>query len=348
MSANPQSVAAIALCCRGLFRWSGRLPAGGQWRGDFCCWVRGLLPVAVVYLTRPLVNSALAAMRSGGADYRPALANAMLMAAALLATEAFRAVEGWVRTAQAERVRNRISRLVQEQSAAADLGFYENAEFFDRLHRAKSEGASVPLALLENLGGLAQNGITMLAMAGVLTMFGPWLPLVLLASTLPAFYVVLRFALKHHEWWVLRTPLERRADYYDYVLSSRQYAPELRLFGLKDYFRARFDALREKLTEERTALARRQSIAEFWAGAAALAMTGLSLLWMAARALHGQANAGDLALFYQAFQQGTGLARTLLTNFAQIYRNSLFLEALFEFLALEAGSDLAARGKASA
>jgi ATP-binding cassette subfamily B protein len=240
-----------------------------------------------------------------------------------------------VRTAQAERVRNRISRLVQEQSAAADLGFYENAEFFDRLHRAKSEGATVPLALLENLGGLAQNGITMVAMAGVLTMFGPWLPLVLLASTLPAFYVVLSYALKHHEWWVLRTPLERRADYYDYVLSSRQYAPELRLFGLKDYFRGRFDALREKLTDERTELAKRQSIAEFWAGAAALAMTGLSLLWMAARALRGQATAGDLALFYQAFQQGTGLARTLLANFAQIYRNSLFLEGLFEFLSLE-------------
>ena len=55
---------------------------------------------------------------------------------------------------------------------------------------------------------------------------------------------------------------------------------------------------------------------------------------MAARALRGQASAGDLALFYQAFQQGTGLARTLLANFAQIYRNSLFLEGLFEFLAM--------------
>jgi ATP-binding cassette subfamily B protein len=311
--------------------------AAGGWTIAWACLlaVRGLLPVAVVYLTRPLVDSGLVAMRSGGATYRPALVNALLMAAVLLATEAFRSLEGWVRTAQAELVRNRISQLVQEQSATADLGFYENADFFDHLHRARSEGATVPLALMENLGGLAQNGITMIAMAGVLTMFGPWLPLVLLASTLPAFYVVLHYAVKHHEWWVLRTPDERRAEYYDHVLSSREYAPELRLFGLKQIFRDRFDTVRAKLTDEKTQLAQKQSMAEFGAGAAALAMTGLSLLWMAARAIRGQASAGDLALFYQAFQQGTGLARVLLGNFAKIYRNSLYLEGLFEFLALQ-------------
>jgi ATP-binding cassette subfamily B protein len=295
---------------------------------------RGLLPVAVVYLTRPLVNSALAAMRSGGTDYRPALINAGLMAAVLLATEALRSVEGWVRTAQSELVRNRISRLVQEQSAAADLGFYENPEFFDHLHRAKAEAATVPLALMENLGGLAQNGITMVAMAGVLAMFGPWLPLALLASTLPAFYVVLRYASRQHQWWVRRTPDDRRSNYYDYVLSSREHAPELRLFGLAPYFRGRFDDVRAVLTGERIKLAREQGTAEFVAGTAALALSGLSLLWIGAKAIRGQASPGDLALFYQAFQQGSGLSRILLTNFAQIYRNSLYLEGLFEFLDL--------------
>jgi hypothetical protein len=44
---------------------------------------QGLIPVATVYLTRPLVDSVLAAMRShaGAANYRPALINAALMAA---------------------------------------------------------------------------------------------------------------------------------------------------------------------------------------------------------------------------------------------------------------------------
>jgi hypothetical protein len=40
---------------------------------------------------------------------------------------------------------------------------------------------------------------------------------------------------------------------------------------------------------------------------------------MAAKAVRGQASAGDIALFYQAFQQGAGPTRTLLGNIGQIY-----------------------------
>jgi ATP-binding cassette subfamily B protein len=297
---------------------------------------RGLLPVAIVYLTRSLVNEALGAMKAGGglAAYRPALMDAVLMAGLLLAMQALTSLDTWVRTAQAELIRNRISRLVQEQSAAADLGFYDNPEFFDRLHRARAESNTVPLALMENLGGLAQNGITMVAMAGVLTMFGLLLPLILFASALPAIYVVLKYAQRQHQWFLRRTPDERRSDYFQFILTGRESAAELRLFGLRDYFRGRFDDVRGTLANEKIALARETGMAEFWAGAVSLAMSGVGLLWIAARAAKGQASAGDLALFYQAFQQGSGLSRTLLANLAQIYRNSLYLEGLFEFLEL--------------
>jgi ATP-binding cassette subfamily B protein len=44
---------------------------------------------------------------------------------------------------------------------------------------------------------------------------------------------------------------------------------------------------------------------------------------------------GDLALFYQAFNRGQSLLRTLLGNIGQIYSNALFLGNLFEFLDLE-------------
>jgi ATP-binding cassette subfamily B protein len=50
------------------------------------------------------------------------------------------------------------------------------------------------------------------------------------------------------------------------------------------------------------------------------------------RALSGNITLGDLALFYQAFNRGQGLLRSLLSNAGQIYSNSLFLENLFSFL----------------
>ena len=56
------------------------------------------------------------------------------------------------------------------------------------------------MALVESLGSLLQNGLTLLAMGAVLIPFGAWIPLALLASTLPAFFVVLRHSLRQHRW----------------------------------------------------------------------------------------------------------------------------------------------------
>lgn len=47
------------------------------------------------------------------------------------------------------------------------------------------------------------------------------------------------------------------------------------------------------------------------------------------------ATLGDLVLFYQAFQNGLRLMRTLLENIGQLYSNMLFLGNVFEFLELK-------------
>src|SRR6266571_3114302 len=63
--------------------------------------VQGFVPVAIVYLTRPLVNGITAAAASGG-NWRPILWPAGLMAAALLLAELLRAATQWIRAAQSE------------------------------------------------------------------------------------------------------------------------------------------------------------------------------------------------------------------------------------------------------
>jgi ATP-binding cassette, subfamily B, bacterial len=64
-------------------------------------------------------------------------------------------------------------------------------------------------------------------------------------------------------------------------------------------------------------------------------VTGAALAWMGWRAATGAVTLGDLALFYQAFQQGLGLSRSLLDHAGQFYQNTLFLTNLFEFLAMK-------------
>lgn len=300
--------------------------------------VQGFLPVLTVQLTRVLVNSLVVVIQSNAANraaIQASLQLALLMFIIMLVSEALRAATSYVRAAQSELVQDAVSQLVQAQSAAVDISFYDSSEYFDRLHRARFDARDRPLALLENLGSVLQNTITLVAMALILIPFGLWLPFALILSSLPALLVVLRQRLRLHRWRLETTSTDRHTWYYFWLLTDRESAQEVRLFDLGGYLQGAFRQLRGELRQGRLQLARQQSLGELGASMIALLITGLALMWMFWQALQGYATLGDIAMFYQAFSNGQGLARALLDNVGAIYANTLFLGDLFEFLDLK-------------
>jgi len=151
---------------------------------------------------------------------------------------------------------------------------------------------------------------------------------------LPAFYVVVHYALAEYQWRQRTTTDDRRAWYYDWLMTTAEAAAEIRLFGLGKHFQSHYKSLRQRLRGERLHLTRRQGIAELAASLIALLIMGAALGWMVWKASQGLVTLGELALIYAAFNQGQGLMRTLLENAGQLYGNSLFLGNLFEFLSL--------------
>jgi ATP-binding cassette subfamily B protein len=300
---------------------------------------QGLLPVAIVYLTRALVDALAAVV---GQTAHPATAGPVLllvgtMALLLLLQEVLQSTIAWVRTAQAEFVQDYIHGLIHAQALALDLSFFDSPDSYDQLHRARVDALNRPVALLENLGSFAQNGITLAAMGTVLLTFGPWLTLLLLLGTAPALLFLLRHTVRFHRWRLRTTTTVRRTRYYDWLITQREAAPELRLFDLGGHFRQQFQELRQRLRQERVALARDEARSHLPAGLFGLGSLALGLVWMVHRAVQGAASLGDLALFYQAFSQGQRLMRSLLTQTGEVYRNVRFVENLFEFLALTPG-----------
>ena len=299
--------------------------------------IQGILPVAIVTLTKVLVDALVAAIDAGGAwdAVRGPLLLALLMAGLLLLTELLRAATRYVRTAQSELVSDHISELIHDRAVAADLAHYETPAYHDRLHRARVDSRHRAVALIENLGSLLQNCLTLIAMAAVLVRFGWWVPVALVLSTVPALFVVVRFSIKYHTWIVKTTPDVRRTWYYDWLMTHREAAPEIRLFHLGESFSGLFQSIRSRLRSERIDLARKEARAEMLAGGIALVVMGAALGWMVVRTLRGAGTLGDLAMFYQAFSQGQKLMRSLLETLGEAVSNTLFMENLFEFLSVE-------------
>jgi len=298
--------------------------------------LQGLLPVAAVHLTRLVVDGLVAIQRNAQTppSHSGPLWSAALLAGVLLASEALTALAQWIRAALGERVQDHVMLRIHRKSAEVDLAFYESADFYDRLHRARSDAMFRPLALLQSTGGLAQGAVTLVAMLAVLMPYGPLMPLALLAAAAPALVLVPGAVLRRYRWRVASTADERRAWYYDTMATSGHSAADVRLLDLGGHFADAYQSLRRALRRGSVGLARREAIAEAAAGAWSLAVMAAALAWMITRAFHGLVSLGDLTLLYQALTQGQRLTRTLLENFGQILGHCLFLSGLFEFLSL--------------
>lgn len=321
----PQAVALVWAAARfWMVAWGGLLL------------LQGLLPISLAYLSRELVNGLIADRGHAmtWAQLQPTIGRIGLIVGLTLFLEALQSLSTWIRTVQAELVRDYISTLIHQQAARIDFAFYDSSDYYDRLYRAQTEAQYRPLILLENSGGFLQNSMTLLGLLLLLLPFGPGLVIALLSGALPTLLVALYYSRRQHQYWLRTTEQERRAWYYDWLLTTRENAAEVRIFNLLPWLRQRYQQVRQTLRQERLQLVKAQGLAELGASSVAFGILGVALVWMIRQALTGQITLGDLALFYQAFTQGQKSLRSLLQNLNQIYGNSLFLSSLFEFLAL--------------
>ena len=299
--------------------------------------VQGLLPAAVVALTKWVVDGANSVIGSG-VSWEAAsglVIPAVLMGSIILLQRILGGVNEWVSTGQAEHVNDHVKGLIHEKASAVDFAFYESSEYHDLLDQVNSQASGRTLQLLANAGALVQATVTFVSIAALLMAYATWIPLALIVSATPAFLIVLKHNRRYHQWWKDTTSDRRKAQYYDLTLTQAYAAAEIRINKIGGLFGDLYKTTRVALREGRLRLLRDQVIARLGAAMIGLVVTGAVMAWIILRALRGQATVGDLALFYSAFSQGQSLMGTVLQSAGGAYTNTLFLDHLFEFLALE-------------
>lgn len=299
--------------------------------------IQGILPLASLYLTKLIVDAVTASVTS--VDKTPILHQALLLVGlytgVMLMTNLCGALSELINTAQRQRLTDHTQDLLHTQAAALDLGYYEDPEYHDILERAEEEAPYRPVDILDNLVQIGQNGISLLAMVGLLLSLHAGLIGVLFAAALPAMFVKMKFAQVLYGWERNRTSLERQADYLGWLLTSDSAAKEVRLYGLSQFLGKRFRQIRQRLYREKLRLVMRRFV---WFAGTQLLTSGVVFLayaFIVYQTVQGTLKLGDLVLYHQAFQRGQNAMRAVLQGFADLYEDSLFIENFQEFLALE-------------
>lgn len=299
--------------------------------------VQGVLPGVTVYLTKLTIDNFVVATNSadGFANYSQTVFYFVATGVCMLSSEIFRFLSEWNRTAQVEYFSDHVKNLIHRKSAEVDLEFYESPVYHDLMEQARGESSSKPLALLENLGSVAQNSITFLSFAALLLSYGWAVPLLLIVGALPSLFISFRFDRIYHGWWK-RTATDRRwLVYFDSMLSHSNAAAEMRLFDLGERYQERFRALRAKLRVERFAHLKKQLVGKLLAYVISMAAAVFAIGWIAMGVFYKTATLGDLAVFLQVFTRGQDILRGLLGGVGQSINNTLYLESLFTYLDLE-------------
>ena len=223
--------------------------------------IAGLLPAAIAWVGKELVDSVVLAIEIG--EMGPAIwfwlsLEALLVAVMAAAQTALGIANNLLRAQLGQRV----NVMILEKAQSLELAQLEDAEFYDRLTRARREASSRPLALVQKTFGVIQNGIAILSFSGLLLAFSPWAVLLLVVGGLPAFFVEARFAGQAFQLFRWRSPDTREMMYLESVLAREDYTKEVKLYNLAPTLLARYRAIFAKLFREDRALTIRRG---WWA-----------------------------------------------------------------------------------
>lgn len=300
--------------------------------------LQGMLPLAGLYLIKRFFDLFTLVVSDAGVSaqlFEQALLLVGLAAVVSVGEAGLRSFASVVEKHQTEEVKAYIIDVLHDKSIEADIAYYENADFFNTLHRAQQEAPYRPVSIVRGLLGLGQNGMVLTALGGLFVMFDWVLVLVLAGSVLPGFLVRLVFSEKLYRQQERQTERERRMDYMNWLLTGEGYAKEIRLLGTGMFFKQRYSELQAGLRDEDIALAVSRSRVELAAQLPAVAAVYGMLAYIAGKAFSGLVSIGSVVMYYQAFQRGQSALTGFFGSLASLYEDTLFLSGFYRFLDLQ-------------
>ena len=299
---------------------------------------RAGLPLALLYVGKLIIDEVVRLVNLGGVENADLSTIWTLIAIelglAVLSDILGRAVT-LLDALLGDKFTNDISVKLIQHAATLDLIHFEDAEFYDKLERARQQTNSRH-ALMSMVFKQLQDVVTITFLAAGLIVMAPWLIVLLAIALVPAFLGEAHFNSRSYSLIRNWTEERRELDYLRYVGASDVTAKEVKIFGLSHFLAGRYG----ELADEYYAANRSLSVKRASWGSA-LAVVGslgyyiayVIIVW---RTVDGQFSIGDLTFLAGSFSRLRSLLEAFLTGFTRIAERALYLKDLFEFFGIQA------------
>lgn len=229
---------------------------------------------------------------------------------------------------------NKTSVQLIEHAARLDLQQFEDADFYDKLERARRQTTGRTVLMGQVLSQV-QDFITILFLGAGLVVFNPWLIVLLFIAVIPAFLSETYFNEKSYSITRNWTPERRELDYLRYIGASDVTAKEIKIFGLEKFLRNRFEVVADRYYEVNKALSVKRAA---WGSVFnSLGNAGYYVAYVVIilQTVKSIITVGDLTFLAGSFNRLRALLQSILTRFSSISQNALYLQDFFDFLEMQ-------------
>ena len=296
----------------------------------------GLLPAAIASVGGLFVDAVAGALGSAGAAAEVARSEALtfvyievglvlLMTAAQQANTVCQAILRVL-------LGNKINVMILEKALTLELAHFEDAEYYDKLVRARREASSRPLSLVTKTFDLLRNVISLVAIGVFLFQFSPYAVLLLSIAGVPAFIAEAKFSGEAFRVNKRRSAERRMQIYLEMVLTREDGVKEVKLLQLGKIFLQRYVDIFLAIYKEDRSLVLRRGVWGYGLGIIASGAFYFAYGWVGFAAIAGAITIGQMTMYIAQFRLGQSAVTSSLTSVNGMYEDNLYLSNLTEYL----------------
>lgn len=296
--------------------------------------IKSGVPLAQLFIGKLIIDEIVLLVNNKGDDYSTLWKWIAIEFSITLLSEVLSRLINLVDSLLGDLYGNFSSIELMNKAATIDLAMYENAEFYDKLERARRQTTG-RVVLMSMVLSQLQDLITIFFLSAGLIAFEPWLILLLIVAVLPSFISEAYFSRFSYSLVRSWTPQRRELDYLRYIGASVETAKEIKVFGLDHFLSSRFKKIADEYFSVNKSLAIKRTIAgTVLQVLSVIAYYGAYIL-IILRTVKGVISLGDLTFLSGSFNRLQNQLQGILSTFTRITESALYLQDYYDFLAIK-------------
>ena len=213
--------------------------------------IQAILPVVSLYFIKWLVELIVMAEKIQFNSIVPVIVGFGIIQFLLAVASQ---VSIYINTLQLQSFSEYLSERVLNKAVAIDFAYYENPDYHDNLHLAQQQAQYKAAQLLTNINSFILNSLSLFFLTGLFFTLQWSFAILFITLSIPLAVIKWYYGYKLQRLEMKFVPLERESFYYHQVLTSVNYAKEVRVFGLGLPFIKKFQKIRALINKEKNVI----------------------------------------------------------------------------------------------